>query len=135
MGLFMVLDMGLSTALNRELARLAGGAAKPQEARNVVRTLEAIYWLIGLVVGGAVVMLASVLARSWIQSRGLPESTVRYAVMLMGGLIALRWPVPLYLGGLMGLQRQVLLNVVTASIGNGPRPGRGSGLVAGDAQH
>jgi O-antigen/teichoic acid export membrane protein len=116
MGLFVVLDMGLSTALNRELARLKGGAITPQHARDVTRTFEVFYWSIGLAIGGAVAGLAPVIAQSWIQSRGLPESTVRCAVMLMGGLIALRWPVPLYLGGLMGLQRQVFLNVVMASI-------------------
>jgi len=116
MGLFVVLDMGLSMALNRELARLKGGAITPRQACDVTRTFEVFYWLIGLALGGAIVLLAPAIAHSWIQSRGLPESTVRRAIMLMGGLLALRWPVPLYLGGLMGLQRQVLLNVVTASI-------------------
>jgi O-antigen/teichoic acid export membrane protein len=36
--------------------------------------------------------------------------------MLMGVVASLRWPVNLYTGGLMGLQRQVLLNALNAGI-------------------
>jgi O-antigen/teichoic acid export membrane protein len=42
----------------------------------------------------------------------LSPRSVQHAVAIMGGVAALRWPLALYEGGLMGLQRQVLLNSV-----------------------
>ena len=43
-------------------------------------------------------------------AQALSQQSVRLAVMLMGLSIAFQWPIAFYSGGLMGLQRQVLLN-------------------------
>ena len=52
--LLSVLDIGLSSTLNRELARLSPFPDKLQEMRDLARTLEIPYWLLG----GCVSMLA-----------------------------------------------------------------------------
>jgi O-antigen/teichoic acid export membrane protein len=109
------LDLGLSTTLNRELARLTAQSGWRPAARSLVRTLEYLYWGAGLLVGGTVIVSAPWLARSWINARGLNVDTVREAIVLQGVVLALRWPVPLYSGGLMGLQKQVLVNVLNAA--------------------
>ena len=49
--LFGLLDMGLSTTLNRELARLSAVPDRAGEMRNLVRTLEIIYWGMAVVIG------------------------------------------------------------------------------------
>src|SRR5262249_30491893 len=41
---FLLLDLGLSTAASRELARLAAQDGADQQRRNLVRTLEVVYW-------------------------------------------------------------------------------------------
>jgi hypothetical protein len=41
-----------------------------------------------------------------------PIKAVEQAVMIMGLVLAFEWPVNLHAGGLMGLQRQILLNAV-----------------------
>ena len=56
--LFVLLDMGLSTTLSRELSRLSVIENSAQESRNLVRTFEAVYWLIGIVIGASVIILA-----------------------------------------------------------------------------
>ncbi len=112
-----VLDMGLSTTLNRELARVSALKGRNQEARDMVRTFELIYWGIGIVIGGALVGLAPLIAGHWLRAQGMPAHTVAQAVMIMGLVFAFDWPVSLYFGGLVGLQRQVLLNGARATMG------------------
>jgi O-antigen/teichoic acid export membrane protein len=114
---FSLLDMGLSTALNRELARATAASGKARQAKVLVRTLETVYALVGAAIALLVLLLAPLIAGYWIQNEQLPTSTVTTALQLMGLTLALQWPFALYAGGLMGLQRQVRLNVLTIAMG------------------
>ncbi len=114
--MFGLLDMGLSSTLNREMARLSVLPRREQEMRNLVRTLEVIYWGIAIFVGIAVVSLSPFIAHHWIKAEQLSPKTIEQALLIMGSVIALRMPAGFYSGGLMGLQRQVLLNVINVSM-------------------
>jgi O-antigen/teichoic acid export membrane protein len=81
-----------------------------QESRDLVRTLESVYWGVGIVIGVTLVVLAPVIAQHWIRTDRIPSQTVQQAIMIMGLIVAVQWPVGLYEGGLVGLQQQVLLN-------------------------
>lgn len=109
-----LLDLGLSTTLNRELARLSVQAGSARQMRDLLRTLEVVYWMIGLLVGIAVVVLAPAIATHWVTAQQLPQESVERAFVIMGIAIACQWPLTLYSGGLSGLQRQVLLNAMSA---------------------
>lgn len=112
LAIFALLDMGLSTTLNREMARLAAYEGRAQEMRDLVRTLEVPYWLVALFLGVIVSALAPFIAYHWVNVESLSPKTVQIAIMLMGLAVAFQWPISLYSGGLLGLQRQVLLNVI-----------------------
>jgi O-antigen/teichoic acid export membrane protein len=112
----VVLDFGLSTTLSREMARLSTQTDKTQEMHNLVRTLEYIYWSIGALIGISVIALAPFIASRWVQTHQLPPATIRDALTLMGVTLLLQWPFSLYFGGLMGLQRQVLLASINVGI-------------------
>jgi O-antigen/teichoic acid export membrane protein len=116
MALISILDLGLSTTLNRELARLSSIAGPNDEARNLVRTLEIIYWIMGFLLGACVLALGPLIARNWVNVQGLPIKSVENAFIFMGFVIAFQWPTSLYLGGLIGLQKQVLLNGVQSVV-------------------
>lgn len=116
---FGILDLGLSAALNRELARrsiVVDRTAQNQDgahsSRDLVRTLEVAFWLIGAVAGCLIAMLAPYIAQHWFMASALSPETLTRALQLMGLTFALQWPQGLYAGGLMGLQRQVALNAV-----------------------
>lgn len=110
---FSLMDMGLSTTLNREMARLSLQENSAQEMRNLVRTLETIYWAVALFMGVTVIAAAPLVAYHWVQAGQLPPETIKQAITIMGIAMAFQWPQGLYSGGLMGLQKQVLLNVIT----------------------
>jgi O-antigen/teichoic acid export membrane protein len=107
-----ILDMGLSATLTREMARLSALPGNHQQMRNLVRTLEAICWGIAIAIGIAVAGASNLIATYWISSDRLSPETLESSLRIMGVAAALQWPSSLYSGGLMGLQRQVLLNTV-----------------------
>ena len=109
--LLSLLDMGLSATLSRELSRMSADKDAAQEARDIVRTFEAVYWCAGMVIGIVIVLLAPLLAEHWINAGDVGIESVQTALMIMGMSIAFQWPAGIYSGGLMGLQRQVVLNV------------------------
>jgi len=111
-GALQVLDLGLSPTMNRELARYSTMPEKAGEARDLVRTLEVGYWLLGMVIGAAVAGAAPFFTHHWLNIGGLPPEDVQTALMMMGVLVALQWPQSFYGSGLMGLQKQVLVNSV-----------------------
>ncbi len=120
-----LLDMGLSQTLNRELARLSASFGDAQKMRDLVRTLEVVYWAVALLIGATALVLAPFIAEDWVQAESLPISTVRQAVTLMGLIMTVQWPISLYSGGLRGMQQQITLNVINV----GTAVARGIGAI------
>jgi O-antigen/teichoic acid export membrane protein len=110
----VLLDLGLTTTLNREIARYSALPGKSQDMRDLVRTLEAIYWGLGFFIGVVVMVLSPFIALRWVKADTLSVDIVQQSVMLMGLVIAFQWPLGFYAGGLLGLQRQVLFNILNA---------------------
>jgi O-antigen/teichoic acid export membrane protein len=107
---FSLFNLGLGMTLVRELATMTGAPGRNGEARDLVRTLEIIYWAMAVVVGAIIAASAPYIAEYWVKSAVLPPNVVQRSITLMGIAIALQWPSALYMGGLDGLQRQVLSN-------------------------
>lgn len=109
-----LLDMGLAPALNREMARFSAGAHSPQSIRDLLRTLEGIYFLLALSVTILVWWFAPWLAENWLKAEKLSPAVVAEALAVMGVVVALRLWEGFYKGALQGLQRMVWLNTATA---------------------
>ena len=115
LGVFALLDMGLSSTLNREMARLSAQKDKAQDMRDLLRTLEIPYWLIGMLIAVTVILASPLIAFHWVKVKNLSQDSVHTALLIMGLCVAFRWPMSFYSGGLMGLQRQVLLNGINVA--------------------
>lgn len=111
-GIIVVADLGLSWIITRELARGAAGSGDDNGIATVIRTTEAIYWVISISVGALIALAAHWIAHSWITPVELSPATIENAVWLMGITIALQTPAAFYQAGLNGLQRQPLVNVI-----------------------
>lgn len=112
---FALLDLGLTTTLNREIARYSALAEKSQDMRDLVRTLEIIYWGLAFSIGAVVLILSPYIARGWVKADTLSGEVVQKSVVLMGFVMAFQWPLGFYSGGLLGLQRQVLFNILNVT--------------------
>lgn len=107
-----VLDLGLATTANREFSRTGGEGSGRTSGPVMIRTLELVYFGMGTFVALVLVAAAPWIADHWLQVTGTPHAVVRDSLMLLGLATGLRWPVGLYSGVLLGLERQVPLNAV-----------------------
>jgi O-antigen/teichoic acid export membrane protein len=118
-GWFYLLDLGLTPVMARETARFCGDATEALNLRRLLRTLEGIF--IGLALCGALAIVAGagMISTQWLKVQQLPLSEVRYSIMLMAGVIALRWICSLYRSAMTGFELMVWLsgfNIVMATL-------------------
>jgi O-antigen/teichoic acid export membrane protein len=107
-----ILDLGLSATLNREMAGYSTQPARAAEARDFLKTMQAVNWAIGLGLGLGVIALAPAISAHWVQARSMSLPELRDAIRLMGLVLLLQWPLGFYQAGLIGLQQIVRLNIV-----------------------
>lgn len=109
-----VLDMGLSYTLTRELALRTDAHTASPESASLLVTFERVYWATGIVVAVALMLLADVLV-SVLAAENLSADQVRDATMIFAAGFAMQWPGTLYQAALVGLRRQVTLNIILAT--------------------
>ncbi len=113
LSIFTALDLGFGPTLSRELAKYSTDSTTQKTAANLTYTLEIIFWVIGLGIGLLFVCSANWTASTWLNKTQLPQEKVYGVFILMGILSFFRWPISLYNGGMVGIQRQTLLNIIT----------------------
>ena len=112
----MLLDVGMTPALSREMARFNREAKSSQSIRNLLRSVEIIGFslagLVTLVIWG----LSRWLASNWLKVEKLPIDDVANAFVIMGVVLGLRFIENIYRSSVIGLQKQVVLNVISSSM-------------------
>ncbi len=108
--MFLLVDMGFSGAFTREISRLSVSADKAQEMRDLCRTFEVGFLLLGGITALLIVLLSHPIAIHWVNPEKLSPSTITTAIGLMGVSIGLQFPFMIYQGGLLGLQLQSKLS-------------------------
>jgi len=110
-----ILDLGLSTAISRQIAILQVQQGKEKEMKDLVLSVEIIYWCIGLLVGFLIIILAHPIALYWVKAKDLQVDVIENAVMLMGVVFAFQFPSSIYNGVMTGLEKQIpnaIINVI-----------------------
>jgi O-antigen/teichoic acid export membrane protein len=118
--LLQFLDMGLAPTINREVARCSTSGDLKQ-AGKLLHTLAIVYWGMAAVIALLIAVLAPLIAGHWLQPKHLSRQIIEHAVMLMGLVVACRWPIGLYQGALIGAQRLTVsssINMAMVTIGS-----------------
>jgi len=117
-----LLDMGMTPALNREMARFTAGAHSPQSICDLLRSLELICFSLAVLIAVGVSGASGYLASDWLKVDKLPNAVVAQAISVMAFVVALRFVEGIYRGSLFGLQQQVWYNganAILASVRHG----------------
>lgn len=110
-----ILDLGLSTAANREFSRMPAADRDTSAGRDLLRTLEYAYYATGLALFTFLALSAGWIARNWVQAEQLDPATIRNCIIIAAATIGFRWPDALYYGTLRGQERQVEMNLLYSS--------------------
>ena len=109
-----LLDLGMRPALGREMARFTGGAHNAQSIRDLLRSVEVIGFTLAAAVALGIWAASGWLASDWLAAKSLPVEVVAQAFAVMGVVTALQFIESIYVSSIVGLQRQVLQNVVSS---------------------
>jgi len=110
-----LLDLGLGATINREVARSAV-LDNLESARRLLSSLEFVYAAVALLILVGITAAAPLIADKWLRYSTLDRDDIHLAIQLMGVVAALRWPISLYLGTLVGLQRMQVSYRITATM-------------------
>ena len=114
---FTAFDLGLSSTITRELA--VDNTKNKEGSTELLRTASTVFWSTAVVIGALVASLSGEIATGWFKAQTVDVQLIAQSLQVIALYLALRWPVSLYTGVLIGLQRMDLLNavkVVTASL-------------------
>lgn len=109
-------DIGITQTLNREMARYTAGVHTPQSIHDLLRSLEVISMVLAIAMCLLVWGASNYIAARWLNAQKLSMGEIANAVALMGFVIALRFIEGIYKGALLGLQKQVTVNLVSVVI-------------------
>lgn len=116
---FNLLDMGLTPTVARESARYYGGAIFAMEYRRLVKSLEAVFFVIAILGTLFLYFMAEPIAQDWLTATTLSVTEITDSLKLMAIAIGLRWMSGLYRGVITGAERFAWLstfNICIASI-------------------
>jgi O-antigen/teichoic acid export membrane protein len=107
---FQLLDMGLTPTMARATAQYRGGVSDALSLRRLLRALEGIFFITGIVAAVALALASGVVASDWLHVQKLPLSQVSHSLMLIAAIVALRWIAGLYRGAVSGFEKMVWLS-------------------------
>lgn len=103
----VLLDIGITPTLNREMARFTAGAHSAQSIRDLLKSAEMICFGLATAIALTVWAASGYLASDWLKIEKLPTSTVAQAIAIIALVVSLRFVEGIYRGSLFGLQRLV----------------------------
>jgi O-antigen/teichoic acid export membrane protein len=110
-----ILDAGLGAAAIREIACFPDAEATEKERIiSLISTIEKLLLGGAVLIGMLVVALAPLIAKYWLNIEADREASFISALRFMGVAVAIQFPVGFYSGCLIGLQKQISLNLITS---------------------
>ena len=107
-----VLDGGLGGALTKEIAHRSLQVGQKEKIGNLVKTLGTVYWIFAIIISLLAISISPLLAKYWVKPVNLSYKEVVEAFMLLSVSLMFLFPAGFYSGGLIGLQKHFMLNLL-----------------------
>jgi O-antigen/teichoic acid export membrane protein len=122
-GVFVILtafvsffDFGMSQALTRQLAILMSKGGNIKSSANLIRTVECFFLIIGVFVLLVVGLSSGAIVEAWLNVLRLDVNAASTAVATMGFILGCKLLENTYRSCLIGLQRQVSVNLIVSIV-------------------
>lgn len=114
--IFSVLELGLPASVTREIA--LHSALDQQSSiypQSVLRTSEGIAALVGLLVATVIAVSSPVIASKWLVVQSLNQTSLTQGLRIIGCQVGIQFLSIVYVGALVGAQRQVWQNAALST--------------------
>ena len=106
-----LLDLGLSTTLARETAKLKDKINGLYELKKITISVEVFFIVISIIIFSVIFFGSGWISTYWLDVKELSYETVESTIKIMAFLIVLRWFVGLYQGTIIGFEHHIWLNI------------------------
>lgn len=107
-----VLEMGIYPVLGRHMARFTSGKIDAQEVGDLFKTYLVLTVPVGALLALLIALLSGPLASSWFNLTDLSPGVVSQALAMIGIVVGLRLVEVVFRSVILGLQFQVIYNVI-----------------------
>ena len=111
-GLLIFADAGLTATIKRELAKPNNRKSDSNYKYKIFRSIEALYLIIVCLIICTIFFGADFLVRNWLNIEDLDPNLVIVGLRIMSFSLAFNFFSTFYSGGLIGLEKQVLSNIL-----------------------
>ena len=115
-GLLTILDLGITPTLSREMALYSAGSTSESYIKNLFKTLEIFVFFILIIIIFLTFFSSNYLSKNFISSQSLSIDEISNALKIMGFVAALKFYESLYKSALIGLEKQLLYNIIFISL-------------------
>ncbi len=106
-GFMFVLGAGLSTTLTREFALKTNSN---NDKVNIIKTFELFYYFISLVILFLFFTFSGLISHNWLNLDKVSPDDVSFFIKIIGFGISFQLLCEFYIGGFMGLEKQIKAN-------------------------
>ncbi|KFC21248.1 oligosaccharide flippase family protein [Epilithonimonas lactis] len=113
-GIMAVLDGGLTATLSREFARRDNDIT---EKRNIFKNLETLYFIVIFICILSIFVSSDYVADKWLKINTITPDRISFFLKIISFEIGFQLLLRFYMGGLLGLEKQVEANIVQVGWG------------------
>jgi O-antigen/teichoic acid export membrane protein len=103
----MLLDLGMSPTLTREIARFKGGALDAYNLLHFFKIMKKIFIGLAVLVTVLILLASDFIVTSWLKTEFIPYDVLIKSVMLMSFILAVRWISSIYRAAVVGFEKLV----------------------------
>jgi len=108
-----LLDLGLSPTLARQAAFARAQQDGFSFFKRLLKSFELIFLVLASMIFMAIYFASEWIGSDWIKADTIDPGIIVYCIILMGGMIGMRWFASLYRSGIVGMEDQVWLSVAS----------------------
>lgn len=115
LAIFSLFDMGITPTITRELSRYISQNKSINAINDLLRSIEVPYWVLSIILFFTIYLSSGIISKYWIKDASLSIETINISLFLIAIIIALQLPIGFYSAVLIGLQKQVSLNLINSA--------------------